>query len=417
MEKLVLCVDRDNDLGEKAGVVGPIVGVKDNLLAAQALALKDPEDTDVNAVFEAVKTAQELGAEVVTLTGDKSVGVVSDIKITKQLEDIIRKFKPEGVILITDGAEDEQILPIIESRVKIISIKTVIVRQSRELEKAYFTALHFMKEIEEDPTLARLVFGIPGLILLFLAIGGILDVMFQAMTLILAIIGGYLIIKGFGYEEDVFSRISSFLSSMSLERASTLTYMIALIPLILGLLAGLDTYDDTKPIGIEFIASAFVIGSADMVLIAVIVVIIGHIIDDYRSGKYLNIRRDLMIFAFLFLLVIAVKSGAKFLLNEIGLYDFGRYDFALELILGIVIFVFMIIFTKYMFIEEIRARRKLIDRFQGEDVYDENNEKVGRISKVLLDGTTLVGVKVGRKKITMDNIISIEEGRILVKAV
>lgn len=417
MEKLVLCVDRDNDLGEKAGVVGPIVGVKDNLLAAQALALKDPEDTDVNAVFEAVKTAQELGAEVVTLTGDKSVGVVSDIKITKQLEDIIRKFKPEGVILITDGAEDEQILPIIESRVKIISIKTVIVRQSRELEKAYFTALHFMKEIEEDPTLARLVFGIPGLILLFLAIGGILDVMFQAMTLILAIIGGYLIIKGFGYEEDVFSRISSFLSSMSLERASTLTYMIALIPLILGLLAGLDTYDDTKPIGLEFIASAFVIGSADMVLIAVIVVIIGHIIDDYRSGKYLNIRRDLMIFAFLFLLVIAVKSGAKFLLNEIGLYDFGRYDFALELILGIVIFVFMIIFTKYMFIEEIRARRRLIDRFQGEDVYDENNEKVGRISKVLLDGTTLVGVKVGRKKITMDNIISIEEGRILVKAV
>lgn len=417
MEKLVLCVDRDNDLGEKAGVVGPIVGVKDNLLAAQALALKDPEDTDVNAVFEAVKTAQELGAEVVTLTGDKSVGVVSDIKITKQLEDIIRKFKPEGVILITDGAEDEQILPIIESRVKIISIKTVIVRQSRELEKAYFTALHFMKEIEEDPTLARLVFGIPGLILLFLAIGGILDVMFQAMTLILAIIGGYLIIKGFGYEEDVFSRISSFLSSMSLERASTLTYMIALIPLILGLLAGLDTYDDTKPIGLEFIASAFVIGSADMVLIAVIVVIIGHIIDDYRSGKYLNIRRDLMIFAFLFLLVIAVKSGAKFLLNEIGLYDFGRYDFALELILGIVIFVFMIIFTKYMFIEEIRARRKLIDRFQGGDVYDENNEKVGRISKVLLDGTTLVGVKVGRKKITMDNIISIEEGRILVKAV
>ncbi|MEA3255563.1 MAG: DUF373 family protein, partial [Candidatus Altiarchaeota archaeon] len=311
MEKLVLCVDRDNDLGEKAGVVGPIVGVEDNLLAAQALALKDPEDTDVNAVFEAVKTAKELGAEVVTLTGDKSVGVVSDIKITKQLEDIIRKFKPEGVILITDGAEDEQILPIIESRVKIISIKTVIVRQSRELEKAYFTALHFMKEIEEDPTLARLVFGIPGLILLFLAIGGILDVMFQAMTLILAIIGGYLIIKGFGYEEDVFSRISSFLSSMSLERASTLTYMIALIPLILGLLAGLDTYDDTKPIGFEFIASAFVIGSADMVLIAVIVVIIGHIIDDYRSGKYLNIRRDLMIFAFLFLLVIAVKSGAK----------------------------------------------------------------------------------------------------------
>ena len=410
MEKLILCVDRDNDLGEKTGAVGPIIGAEANLRAAQTLALKDPEDTDLNAIFEAVKTARELNAEIVTLTGDKRVGLASDIKIAEQLEDVVKKFKPDGVILVTDGAEDEQIIPIIESRVKIISIKTVIVRQSKELEKAYFTAINFLKEIEEDPTLARLVFGIPGLILLLLAIGGILNVMIQAMTVVLAIIGGYLLIKGFGYEEDVFSRISGFLSSMSLERVSTITYLIALIPLVLGLLAGFEHYSLNKPIDPISIVAIFITGSADLIIIAIIIAVVGHIIDDYRSGRYLNIRRDLVISAFFLLVIIATKSGAKFLINEIGIYNFG-----LELILGIVIFLFMILFTKYMFMEEINVRNEVIDRFRGREVYDRDENMIGKVSKVVLDGTNLVGIRVGRKTIPKSDIISSDNERILVK--
>ena len=38
----VICVDRDNDFGRKAGIDGPIIGRKDNLRAAVKLALADP---------------------------------------------------------------------------------------------------------------------------------------------------------------------------------------------------------------------------------------------------------------------------------------------------------------------------------------------------------------------------------------
>ena len=38
---LVLCVDRDNDLFEKAKVHGPIIGREENLNAATKLALID----------------------------------------------------------------------------------------------------------------------------------------------------------------------------------------------------------------------------------------------------------------------------------------------------------------------------------------------------------------------------------------
>ena len=39
---LVLCVDRDNDLGDKAKVKGPVVGRDEILKAAGVLALADP---------------------------------------------------------------------------------------------------------------------------------------------------------------------------------------------------------------------------------------------------------------------------------------------------------------------------------------------------------------------------------------
>ena len=52
---LVLAVDIDNDLYRKTRITGPVVGRDDNLKAAAALVLADPQDTDGNTMFEAVK--------------------------------------------------------------------------------------------------------------------------------------------------------------------------------------------------------------------------------------------------------------------------------------------------------------------------------------------------------------------------
>ncbi|MGE4374500.1 MAG: DUF373 family protein, partial [Methanoculleus sp.] len=59
---LVLCVDRDDDLGFKAGIEGPIMGREACLHAATSLALADPEDSDINAFFETIKIYDELAA-------------------------------------------------------------------------------------------------------------------------------------------------------------------------------------------------------------------------------------------------------------------------------------------------------------------------------------------------------------------
>src|SRR5438132_1362909 len=56
MKILVLCVDRDDDIGVKTGIKTPLIGREANLNAATKLGLADPEDSDVNALLSAIST-------------------------------------------------------------------------------------------------------------------------------------------------------------------------------------------------------------------------------------------------------------------------------------------------------------------------------------------------------------------------
>ncbi len=400
MKTLVLCVDRDNDIGEKAHLAGPIIGIEENLKAARELGLADPEDTDVNALFEAAKTAKELKCEVATLTGDWNVGVVSDEKISQQLDYVMERFKPEAVILVTDGAEDEQLIPIIQSRVKINAVKTVIVRQSRELEKAYFTITNFLREVEKDAGLAHLIFVIPGLVLLLIAIGGALNILMQTMLLLLAIVGLYLIVKGLGFEEEFFSRTTEFFKSLSIERISVMAYVLAFFTLLAGLGLNYDEYVKRNPQGyIEMAKTALTLGYADIVLLAFVIAIIGRIIDEYSMERYLSIRRYIIILALLVLTTLTAQTGAYYFLGQTKLMDF-----AIAVMLSIIFFVVIVQSTELIFIEEINARKKTIKEYAGKKVVNKEGAEIGKVTKVLLDDSRFAGIKIGRKKIDKENI-------------
>src|SRR5437762_112318 len=84
MKILVLCVDRDDDIGVKTGIKTPLIGREANLNAATKLGLADPEDSDVNALLSAVSTYDGLVrdvqlAEIATICVDVHVGTSSDL--------------------------------------------------------------------------------------------------------------------------------------------------------------------------------------------------------------------------------------------------------------------------------------------------------------------------------------------------
>ena len=147
---LVITVDRDNDLGLKTSIRGPVVGRRNVLTAALKLGIADPEESDTNAILGALSVNDKLvdakteedEIEVAILTGDEKVGVRSDRAIAAQLDEVVSAFQPDQAILVTDGAEDESVLPIITSQVRIDHVEKIIVRQSKGIEGTYYCLLY-----------------------------------------------------------------------------------------------------------------------------------------------------------------------------------------------------------------------------------------------------------------------------------
>ena len=168
---LVLTVDRDNDLGVKAGIRGPVIGRKATLAAALRLGLADPEESDTNAILGALHRHDKLNEEAVgddevqiaLLTGDVRVGARSDRAIAIQLDEVIQEFQPDRAILITDGADDEVALPIITSRVRVDHVEKIIVRQSKGIESTYY---YVVKAIEDPRWRARLLVPIAAVMII-----------------------------------------------------------------------------------------------------------------------------------------------------------------------------------------------------------------------------------------------------------
>ena len=150
---LVLTVDRDDDLGNKTSIRGPVVNRRNVLTAALKLGMADPEESDTNAILGALAQYDRLleskGAEdeveVAVLTGDEKVGQRSDRAISAQLDEVVNAFQPDRCIVVTDGAEDEAVLPLIQSRVKIEHIEKIIVKQSKGIEGTYYYIVKALK--------------------------------------------------------------------------------------------------------------------------------------------------------------------------------------------------------------------------------------------------------------------------------
>ena len=152
---LVLCVDLDDDLGRKTGIPTPVIGADDVTEAAVALATADPEDSDVNVLFQGVNVHDELAAggeavEVAAVTGVDGSDVKANRAVGKEVDRVLAELstgEEVSAVVITDGAQDESVLPVIRWRMPIDGMRRVVVRQAQDLESLYYT----IKQVLADP--------------------------------------------------------------------------------------------------------------------------------------------------------------------------------------------------------------------------------------------------------------------------
>jgi len=315
---LVLCVDRDNDLFEKIRVSGPIVGREANLEAATKLVLADPQETDANTMFEAIRTYDEISkeehAQVVTLSGSQKLGYQADKEISRQLERVLSEFKADACIFVSDGAADEEVLPIVESRIKIDSKKTVVMKQAKELEKTYFVLLEKLRE----PYYAQIIFGIPAFILLALVVGDYLGVGWKLLALLL---GLYLLVKGFGIDYMLADILEL---KVSVEKISLIAYLAALPFFIISLWLGIQAYTNATAAGADAVkASALVIRNVLVLLPwAVMLVILGRMVDLVQEHKKYEVVRQGMYLITVILLWLLFSVASDWVLADAYFQEF-----------------------------------------------------------------------------------------------
>ncbi len=212
---LILCVDRDNDLGMKAGLKTPILGRKSNVNAAASLALRDPEEPDANAMFEAVrifdnlkkgtKDQQEEEYEVATIAGSDLGGVGADRQLVAELTEVLNGFPATDVILVTDGYSDEAVLPLIESRVPVTSVRRIVMKHSKSIEETAALFTRYLKTLTENPRYSRILLGLPGILFIILGVLAVLNWLEYAGIAFLVVLGAFLFIRGFRIDKAAFN--------------------------------------------------------------------------------------------------------------------------------------------------------------------------------------------------------------------
>jgi len=336
---LVICIDRDNDVGEKTGIVTPVVGRNACIEAAQRLALEDPEDADSNSIFAAIKTYEDLiskgyKVEVVTVAGVKNRGIHADEKILAEVRNVLETFSANGAVIVSDGEDDESVIPVIQNVLPVVSVQRVVMKVSRSVEYSYAVFGKYLKMVAYDSRYSKFFLGVPGILLLIGGIGTIFDFTAEIFAVLVSILGGAFLIRAFDID-----RIWSNWSKPTPMGFIRIFTMIAGILLILSSVpAGISAVDselignDTELITIitdKVIIGQFVAGILPILWIGMGAIVAGTLLSNWIGGIPRQISDILRI------IVLAALYPTIFQFTNIMIFDESSFTLIPPLLGGL----------------------------------------------------------------------------------
>ena len=296
---LVLPVDLDDDLGRKTGIETPVVGRDAVERAAVALATADPEDSDVNVLFQAIRAYDELTreadeeVEVAVVTGVDGSDVAANRAVGEEVDTVLASLTTGETVksvLVTDGAQDESVFPVIRSRVPIDGTRRVVVRQAQDLESIYYT----IKQVLDDPeTRGTILVPLGVLLLIYPATiaASLLNIPGAAVLgLLSGLLGLYSLFHGLGLEESVDNAAARVRRGLYAGRLTIVTYAVAVALIVIGVVEGyqqLETVRQATPdLSAVRGAAVFVHASVRWFAVAGVTTSLGQVTDEYLAESF-----------------------------------------------------------------------------------------------------------------------------------
>ncbi len=311
-------MDRDGDLEVKAGIKTPLLGRTANLDGAVSLALKDPEEPDANAMFEAVRLYDRLHDEkqpeevfeVATISGSELGGVSADRKLVNELNNLLETFSANEVILVSDGYSDEAVLPLVESRVPVSSVRRIVIKHSESIEETAAVFTKYIRLLVDNPKYSRVALGLPGILVLIFGVLWAIDnlkiypgALYYYGIAILIVVGGFLLLKGFGVDratKDFFKWAKEYSPPPLPVQISNYTIIAGILCVAVSVYLGIASVSiNAAPFPVDFsgwlgiaprIATFFILGVQDLLIAGVCIVLLGRSIRLYfeRDSRLLR---------------------------------------------------------------------------------------------------------------------------------
>jgi putative membrane protein len=227
-----------------------------------------------------------------------------------------------GIIFVSDGGDDEQVIPILQNIKPIVSIERVAIKHSETVEQTYMIMGRYLRMLVFDPRYSRWVLGVPGLILLLSGILIVANQTLAAELLALLIIGGAFFIRGFNLDRW----IQGILSRGPYGYIRLFTTVTSALVVVVGLSGGYNqvVIQDANAVAVVTahpsqlfvelgsMAGYFIAGSLLLVSIGVAIYASGGLLAHMVRGSS-RMWRDAVAIALLVLLYYPIQTFATIL--------------------------------------------------------------------------------------------------------
>ena len=312
---LVLCIDRDDDIGSKGGMETPVVGRDSCISAGVRLAIEDPEDPDANAIFGAIKTYEELiskgySSQVALVAGKFNRGIEADEKIGLEIQNVLGGYKADAAVLVSDGEDDETVVPVIQAMIPVISIQRIIIKHSRSVEYSYAVLGRYLKMLAYDPRYSKFFLGVPGAVLVATSLASIFGLTKEVLALVFSILGLAFIIRAF----DIDKALGSLGRPTPTGFIRIFSVFAGVLIIVVSIVNGLSSIPNEAILpnmGVfhvmsnRIIIGSFVHGTITLLWIGIATILAGSLLSNWFKGS-IRIMSDILRLVVLALLYVPI---------------------------------------------------------------------------------------------------------------
>lgn len=299
MSTLVVCLYRGPPLSDAEP---PIVGRSAVEDLVTAVGMEDPEDSRVNCLLEGLRVARDLDDEtIIAVVTAGTESVTGDREIARQVDELVATHDPNSAVVVVDSAQDERLVPIIESRVPVDAVDRVVVRQARDIESTYYLLKQFLADEELRKTI---LVPIGSALLVFPILLAVFDSVTVSIGAIAAVVGVFLLYKGLSLDTLLANLTENVREALYSGQISLVTYVVAaglaLVGMFVGVLGASTLEGETT--GELILVMQFTYDSIPWLTAGALIASSGRLLDEF-------IRNDELGSAYINLPFVAIAVG------------------------------------------------------------------------------------------------------------